>query len=88
MRKTTMIVATLGLLVAGIGTAMADQMPPGMNDPAAQNRQAKPKPKPRPPARHQQGSAHSPGARKMTPQPSPSPSSTPSAMPMNSGGCC
>jgi hypothetical protein len=88
MRKTSMIIAALGLLVTGISPAQADQMPPGMNDMPAPKKQAKPKPKPRHPARHQQRAGQSPGTHKMVPQPSPSPSPSPSAMPMKSGGCC
>ena len=30
MRKTTMIIAALGLLASGTAPALADQMPPGM----------------------------------------------------------
>jgi hypothetical protein len=92
MRKTSLIIAALGLLAAGISPALADQMPPGMNDMPAQKKQAKPKPKPTHPTGHPQPSALGPDAHKMVPQPSPSPSPTPSpsppAMPMKSGGCC
>lgn len=90
MRKTSMIIAALGLVAAGTGPAMADQMPPGMNDMPAAKEQAKPKPKPKPRVPARQRSGQGPGAHKMAPQPSPTPapSQTPPAMPMKSGGCC
>jgi hypothetical protein len=88
MRRTSIIIASLGLLAAGISPAIADQMPPGMKDMPAPKQQAKPKPKPKHPVRHQPRSAHRPAAHKMSPQPAPSPSPSPSAMPMKSGGCC
>lgn len=86
MKRTSMIVAALGLLTAGIGPALADQMPPGMSDMPAPKQQVKPKAKPNHPVRHRQRSARTQRAPAAAPHPSPSPS--PSAMPMKSGGCC
>ena len=64
MRKTTMIIAALGLLASGTAPALADQMPPGMKDLPAHKHPAKPKPKHS--ARHQHRSAGQTGGHKMS----------------------
>jgi hypothetical protein len=64
MRKTTMIIAALGLLASGTAPALADQMPPGMKDLPAHKHPAKPKPKHA--AGHQHRPADQTGGHKMS----------------------